>query len=498
MKVAPALLCCLALAGCAGVDPYARAPISAHLQRTDQVGECARRFQRIDRAIEKAGVRDAQAAQVEGFPYLRVDRLTAGLGPADGSADADRAWRERMLALDREARAIELANGGPQVGSLRDAAALDDCRAQLAAEDRSAAGLAQAARVPDDYSQAMHAVGLYPITKYALASSIRKWHDEVRVSHALPPEKLPRLGEAVRYVPRPPQLLATLDALPLPALDALGVPVLTPGLTEALIARYAPAIEVDTVDGNDRLGQLAWGDAGRQVVADTTRPVAYARITYTRFAGSIAPQIVYTFWFPARTAQDSSDASAGTLDGLVWRVMLGDDLKPLVSDTIHSCGRYHLFYPSARVRERAGPIPGEELDDESRFVPQRIDVLNDGERQLLYVAARTHYVRRVAVTADESAGGVQYELRDENDLRSLPWPNDAAPRGTRSAYGPDGLIAGTERSERWFLWPSGVKSVGQMRQWGHHATALVGHRHFDDPNLFDRYFELAGEGSDPR
>jgi hypothetical protein len=29
-----------------------------------------------------------------------------------------------------------------------------------------------------------------------------------------------------------------------------------------------------------------------------------------------------------------------------------------------------------------------------------------------------------------------------------------------------------------------------MRQWGRHATAFVGHRHFDDADLFEKYFEM--------
>jgi hypothetical protein len=49
-------------------------------------------------------------------------------------------------------------------------------------------------------------------------------------------------------------------------------------------------------------------------------------------------------------------------------------------------------------------------------------------------------------------------------------------------------MPGTERGERYFFWPTGVESAGQMRQWGHHATAFVGRRHFDDPRLLDSYF----------
>jgi hypothetical protein len=495
MKRAIAVFAALLLAACASVDPYTSAPIAAHLKRADAVGECARLFRRVDQTIDKLGVRDVQSPQVEGFPYLRVDRLTARLAPETGNDEANRAWRERMLALDREARAIEIANAGA-VG--RETAGIDDCRTRLAEEDRVAPDLRKAAHVEDDYSSTMRAFGLYPVTKFAFASGIRKWHEETRELHAVPLPELPRLGESVRYAPQPPLLLATLDTLPAPQPDVLGVPHLTPALTEALIARNAPAIEVDTVDANDRLGQLAWGDGGKRVIVDTTRPVAYARITYTRLAGRVVPQLVYTFWFPARPSQSTFDALSGNLDGLVWRVTLGPDLKPLVYDTIHPCGCYHLFYPTTRVRERPGPIPGQGPYDEGLFVPQPVDAPREGERQLLHISAKTHYVRRVANMVDAQGSGLAYALRDENDLRVLPWPNESVPRGTRSAYGTDGLIAGSERLERFFFWPMGIESAGQMRQWGHHATAFVGRRHFDDPDLFDRYFELTEVVADPR
>jgi len=498
MKVAHAAFISLALAGCASVDPYAGAPIAAKLKRDDALGDCARLLQRVDRAIETAGVRDVQSAQVRGFPYLRVDRLTARLAPAGGSAEANDAWIDRMVALDREARAVEVANAGQAFVSARDAAGVENCRTRLAEADRPAGGLAKAAQVPDDYSTTMRALGLYAVTKFAFTSGIRKWRAETRAVHALPLAQLPHLGDRVRYAPKPPLLLAGLDTLPLPSADALGVPQLSPALTEALIARHAPAIEVDTVDGNDRLGQLAWGDGGARVVADTTRPVAYARVAYTRLAGRVVAQLVYTFWFPARSPSGDFDRLAGALDGVIWRVTLGADLKPLVYDTIRPSGCYHVFYPTADVRERPVPPQGESRDDDGLFVPQRVDAPRENERQLLYIAARTHDVRRVAVVTDDPERGVPYELRDENDLRVLPWPNESAPRGTRSAYGPDALIAGTERSERFFAWPSGIDSVGQMRQWGHHATALVGRRYFDDPDLFDRYFEFGVASTDPR
>jgi hypothetical protein len=85
----------------------------------------------------------------------------------------------------------------------------------------------------------------------------------------------------------------------------------------------------------------------------------------------------------------------------------------------------------------------------------------------------------------------RYQLDDDRRPTTLP----RASGGTRSAYGSDGLMPGTERGERYFLWPMGVESAGQMRQWGHHATAFVGRRHFDDPNLLASYFSLRPAGS---
>jgi hypothetical protein len=81
----------------------------------------------------------------------------------------------------------------------------------------------------------------------------------------------------------------------------------------------------------------------------------------------------------------------------------------------------------------------------------------------------------------------RYELRPYDELRSL---GDLS-GGRRSLFGPDGLIAGTERAERFLFWPMGIASAGAMRQWGRHATAFVGRRHFDDADLIERRFKLA-------
>jgi hypothetical protein len=473
----------LLAAGCAGVDPYAAAPMRDHLQRADAVGECARWLREVDRHVDALGRRDGEAPRVAGFPYLRVDRplaalgeVAAGLPPQEGFA----AWSAALGQLDRRARAAELRNAAldepPQAAQRR----AGDCRERLRAADAGElATLRAAARVPDDYSLVKRALGLYPLTRLAFAAGIRGWHRDVRGRFALPLEALPVEGELVRYAPP-----AAVEALP-PQLDAaaLGAPPLEPARLRDALLRHAPVLEVDTASDDDVVGALAWrrDGAGAPVLAvGGERPAGYVQLAYTRIAGRLHPQLVYTFWFPARPPAGPLDVLAGRLDGLIWRVTLDAALEPLVYDTIHPCGCFHLFFPTARVRARPQP----QTLDEGLFAPQVVAAPGAAERIVLRVASRSHYIERVRVEAQAAAPPPTYVLRPADELRSLPLPGG----GFRSAFGPDGLVPGSERPERWLFWPMGIASAGQMRQWGRHATAFVGRRHFDDPDLFERYF----------
>jgi hypothetical protein len=171
---------------------------------------------------------------------------------------------------------------------------------------------------------------------------------------------------------------------------------------------------------------------------------------------------------------------SGLLDGVVFRVTLAPDGTPLVYDTMHSCGCYHMFFTTPR----AVPLPAPPGELEWAFVPQKLRSMGHEDRIVVRLASRTHYVERVFRDQDDSLA--RYELRPYNDLRSLPKMTG----GARSAFGPDGIIAGTERAERLLFWPMGIANAGAMRQSGHHATAFVGRRHFDDADLFERRFVL--------
>lgn len=475
------------LAGCASLDPYAGAPIAAHLDRDDAIGACARLFRTADAQIDALGVRDAQAPRLTGFPYLRTDRFTASLADEALQRQAVTAWRSMMAELDRQARAVELANAG--AAGLPALADLNACRAMLAAADAEAIGqLARAAQVPDDYRPALRALGLYPLTQLAFAAGVRGWQARTRQTFEATsaPGWLP--GPSLRYVP-------ASDPGPVPAVAQgpdLGLPQRSPAQWQALLQRHAPILVVEHHSDDDRIGTPVWGtaDASGRVLPriDTAVPVAYTRIAFTRIAGRVHAQLVYTFWFPGRPAEHWLDPLAGLLDGLVWRVTLGAELEPLVYDTMHPCGCYHLFVPTDRVRARP-PAEDQGPLDEGMFAPTAITAPATSQRIELHLASRTHYLQRVtlAPAREDGVTSQPYLLRDDDELRQLARPGSG---GTRSLFGPDGLVPGTERLERFLFWPMGIASAGQLRQWGRHATAFVGLRHFDDPGLFDRYFEL--------
>ena len=229
---------------------------------------------------------------------------------------------------------------------------------------------------------------------------------------------------------------------------------------------------------------MANGDPG----VDTTSPAVFVRPAWTWFEDRILLQLVYTLWFPERPAQSAWDMLSGNLDGVIWRITIDDDGHPLIADSIHPCGCYHLFFPAGDLQKTV--TDSNELEEDNT-TPQRLPPGTGAERVVIRIASTSHYVESLSLESalDPAWPALNYQLSvnhqiPEFELRSVRLPE----QGSASLYQQDGIIAGTERSERWLLWPMGIKSPGAMRQWGKHATRFVGHRHFDDPYLFDDGF----------
>jgi hypothetical protein len=138
-----------------------------------------------------------------------------------------------------------------------------------------------------------------------------------------------------------------------------------------------------------------------------------------------------------------------------------------------------MFFPTARVRPISAPDPRVEW----AFVPLTLPAFDAPNRILVHVTSRSHYL--IGVHSDTGNHGVTYTMAEDSELRTLPTTD-----GTRSAFGPNGIVAGTDRGERLFTWPLGIEDAGAMREWGRHATALVGRRQFDDADLIERRFEI--------
>lgn len=474
------LLVVLLQAGCAtvGKPPPAEDPLAG----------CRTLYREVDVAIERAGARDYGSSLVNGFPYLRTTRLLASFrdeldGPQHWSA-----WAGYMAELDAQSRALELRNLPTPVAERRDATLrdeLDRCRERLLAADLAQperrTALRDAARVADDYVTWWRVAGLYPLTAPIVSAYITAWHAETRDTFATPLTALPVAGELVRWAPQP----QTVSDIPLNAaqvaevlrhsLDPLGIPLPAATDLDRLFNTFAPVWEVDVADDNDRIGKLRWDNGP---VVDVAQPVLYRKVSHTRLGDQVLLQLNYIVWFPARPG---NDIYAGHLDGIIWRVTLGPDGEPWLYDSIHSCGCYHQFFLSRHLRLRSNLPTGY---FESPLLPQPAP---EQRPLVLRIAHRTHFIQRGYHDASppEPLSAAQPMAWEQYDaLRSLP-----ADGGHHSLFGEYGLIAGTERSERFILWPMGIRSPGAMRQWGRHATAFVGRRHFDDPFLIESLFE---------
>ncbi|RPH45282.1 MAG: hypothetical protein EHM87_07115 [Burkholderiales bacterium] len=531
MSVRPALLAsslalALLLGACSGL-PTAPDDTAAGAEPV-----CRTLADGLDEAVLAARVGDAQQARVAGARWLRADRFDASFATEPLAGEALHVWLERLRSADADARRVEVANLPPEVREAlaatlatrvlpsthrgvagradRDpvghpksdsgtdlpthaiAAAVAHCgRAQTASLALDADRLARirsAVRVPDDYVDWQRALGLYPLASLAFGAGVRREEAEMRAAFARQAGRVAE-GATVFAPPYPgapvPAAVAAADDASRRARggfarDALGVPMLDATQRAALLAAHAPVYALAGSGRDDRFGRVL-RDEREGTRIDTDRPTVYGRIAYTRWEGAVRVQLVYTAWFPRRAPAGPLDLLAGHLDGVLLRLTLDADGRIAMIDSIHACGCWHLFVPVGERRTLPAPVPGEEW----AFVPARLGEVPVGARVRVRLAARTHAVEGIDTVEAAAHADARYGLDDDDALRTLP----RAAGGTRSLFDPRGRVPGTERAERWLFWPMGIADAGSMRQWGRHATAFVGRRHFDDADLLERRFE---------
>ncbi|MBF0624793.1 MAG: hypothetical protein HQL82_08300 [Magnetococcales bacterium] len=460
--------------------------------RPATVAACRTLFGDLDRLVDRAGVRDAQEVRVTERPHLRVDRVLAAQGRLARDRAAVEAWLTLAEAADDRARRAELANLNlePDVQRRMDQD-LARCRPLLGAEDRgrplaeTQAWLADIA-VPDEYRRWWRVAGLYWLTSLPIRAGVAELHGQIRATHRTAVDRLPVQGHLVTHGAATTS--GALDAdevrriLREASRNPLGLPQPDRTDRDRLFAAFAPLWEVDVADPNDRLGRPCWGgEDGNSPGVDPDHPVVYQHLSHTFLDGRPLVQLNYVVWFPSRPARSAWDYLAGRIDGLTWRVTLGEDGRPLLFDTIHNCGCYHLFFPTLAL----APVGDGTSCSEPALVPTYLGDLSPGERVILRVSSVEHFVTHVRIGRGAALRPSVTLVEEEyGSLRSLPRPDGRR----RSLFDDQGLVVGSERGERWLFWPMGIPGPGTMRQWGHHATAFFGKRHFDDADLIQRYF----------
>lgn len=461
----------LLITGCAAPAHRVRPFTEQLADRDPAVARCAKLIAAVDDAIDRAHVRDGAAYRIPGYPFWRSDRLLASARTLV-SPDDLRRW---LRSHDREARTFELENLPPAaLRRLVDAHSTSASTDQFDEEVNQCAdmlsgkqtALPPSVAVPDDYQTWKRVLGVYALARIPFSSGVRGYQRDTERVFATPLEKLPVAGDLKRVYP---------------ALELGDGAASIDGRVRALFARHAPILEIDTVSADDRIGTVVYGEKG-QAAVDTSAPTAYVRGAHAIVGGNVLTQLVYSFWFPTRPKRGALDLLGGHMDGITWRVTLAPNGDALVYDTMHNCGCYHQFFPTPALKAKPKP----NSLDEWAFIPQEVPLIEPSQRVVVRIASGTHYVQRVIVAEHSTSSERSYAFIHDDVLRSLPLKEG----GRRSLFGSDGIVRGSERGERYLFWPMGVREPGAMRQWGRHATAFIGRRHFDDPLLLDQYFVI--------
>jgi len=290
--------------------------------------------------------------------------------------------------------------------------------------------------VDHDYSEVARVIGLYPLSAAVVRPAIEREQAHLKAAWGRLPQ---RLWSVYR-----PQVTATATEL-------------TP-----LLRQHAPVWFIEGSAPANLPGAPIWQQG--QLTVGTDQAVSYAFMSEGRWQGQTLTQLNYVLWFAKRPALRPIDWVAGAHDALVWRVNLDASGKVVAYDSIHLCGCwYRLFLPPKR---------GYQALTDPQQEPVMMQRVRPANKMAVYVSADTHQIS-YARPAQTSAGQA-YHLKAFETLLARP------------VFNRHGYVPGSERLERWFLWPLGVKNPGALRRPGDHAISFIGQRYFDAPDLLEQ------------
>ncbi|MDE1462005.1 hypothetical protein [Spartinivicinus poritis] len=501
------LVTLLTLTSCAAIKPQPVKP----LPDVQLAGlTCEAGLALLHKQVVQANVQDAQLHPIPGTAYLGINRFLLSLVTHIKTPTQQQAWLNELIRVNQTKWQVEIANltgQTPHPWHQYVNSCLAKHAEKLVNNQYFFTQLTQMVP-PNAYQQWAQIAGIYPITQYFLVPGIKKWHEDVHQQF-----NQPLTGAMQVYSPEP-SATAVLSNHPsgqprsknhqpinpkrlkqwltkASKQHPLKLPQLSTIQLEQLAQSFAPHWAIQQQGQFDLPGTPVWQNNQWSISPEKT--TVYWRPSYTTIQGQHLLQLNYFIWFSERPANHWFDILAGNIDGVIWRVTLDTDGIPLLYDTIHSCGCYHTFMP---VSDRlvAKPTSGQLeppliIQKPTNTIPTVKHKLSSTTLQSAVVAVNSidHWVLGVGhfpISAMHT-----YQLKPYDNLRSLA----ISPQQRKNLFDNAGFIKGTERPERWLFWPSGVPSAGTMRQWGHHATAFIGERYFDDPALIEKLFSYHSE-----
>jgi hypothetical protein len=480
----------LLLTGCAS---FTVQRISQSFERPE---ECQSFLSVLDESVNRSGVRDAASYPIPGFPYLRANRFLSFLKNDIQGEEGRGQWGLWMQRLDLEAREKEISNlpddvvssfpskqgAAPTRGALYER--IKSCSDRLFEHDKARPDfygtLSPLVEVPDEYSFAMRAVGLYPLVAIPVAILTDASRKKIRSWYETNLQELPADGRLRSFTPAKAlslsreEIQAILDSS---KKNSLGIPLPDEDPGKKIVEHFAPVFIQDVAAPYDQLGRLVW--SGDCPVVDQEKPTVYYYFSHAFLKGKPILQINYVIWFSERAGDRAPSIERGHLDGLTLRVSLDDQGEPFMVDGVNDCGCYHFFAPEM---ERVVRVISKPLKFDP-FVPQWLPDPVPGQRLGVRLNSGWHQVQRL-IAGNDFPEPIPYELVPYDALEVLPREDGR----TESIFDSEGIAKCSERIERFILFSMGIPKIGSMRQRGHHAIELIGRSQFDAPTLFDESF----------
>lgn len=485
------LLLLIGVQGCASLHPPKTLQIAGRpLEAVDFLAA-------LEKSVDDAGVRNASDYPISGFPYLRTNRFLVAMAAHIKNPQKHNLWVRQMQELDLKARKKEIRNlPDSAIARLTLRFGLEAHREALMEKAYSASEtlfrhdqnsstfhrtLSKAVLYPEDYSNLLRVIGLYPVSSLGVALLTHKVRSEFKTWYDTDLNKLDVRGDIHAFSP-PNNTSVSVEHLPRllqTTQNFLGFPDLSPDQKRQVAAALAPFIYQDVAGAYDRPGMVFWEQ--KQVKIDPSNPTVYYYFTHAFFNGKPVLQINYVFWYSNRRGPDAPWIEWGNVDGLTIRITLDAKGEPLMIDGMNNCGCYHFFFPPQDALPKQAPSrwkPGP-------FTPQRLPEGFPANRLVLRINSGWHQVQRATTTRPKAPGGAHtYRLVPYDILETLPGEE----KKTESIFNAKGILKGSGRIEPLLLFSMGIRDVGAMRQRGHHPIKLVGKAHFDDPYLFDKSF----------